>query len=95
LRVGGGAVVSVVCWHRVPPSHVAHVVIVEEDPFISWPFPDPGRSSSPYGLWTGVRKVGVIRHRDFSFLADIEGQGCGFVGACHAFPAAAGRERHV
>jgi hypothetical protein len=43
----------------------------------------------------GVCKVGVIRHWSFSLLADIKGPDCGFVGACPAFPAAAGRERQV
>jgi hypothetical protein len=58
-------------------------------------FRDPGHSSSPEGLWTGVRKVGVIRHWDFSLLAGVEGRDCGFVGACPAFPVTAGRERQV
>ena len=53
-------------------------------------FPDSGCSSSPDGSLVGVCKVGVIRHWDVSVPVDIEGHHCGFVGACTAFPVAAG-----
>jgi hypothetical protein len=42
-----------------------------------------------------VCKVGVIRHWDFSLLAGTKEHDCGFVGACPAFPTAAGQERQV
>ena len=42
---------------------------------------------------SGVRKVGVIRHWDFSLPVDTEGRDCEFVGACLAFPVVERRER--
>ena len=43
----------------------------------------------------GVDRVGIIRNWDFNLLVDIEDASCEFVGACPAFPAAAGREHQV
>lgn len=42
-----------------------------------------------------MQEVGVIRNWDFNLLMDIEDTYCEFVGACPAFPAAAGREQQV